>query len=400
MTNDDRTEERFITDAFWIVLGRDIHPIELRDQLRGFEPSHRPLLLVRLLSSPEFRLLRDAWRRHDETGRDETVQERGLKTVGDHDTFIRRSYETLLGRPADEPGLRHYVRALDAGDTRVSILRSLVLSDEFEQRYADIAPEGGIVPRDVQLCELANPAKWDNPEWVELLRSLGLPDDKISMHRKSYEFAQLLFASRQLGVLREDASVISVGAGHERVLYWLANHVRHVLATDMYEGIWQAVQSQEGDAGVISRPQDYTPFPYRHDHLTFMKMDGRQLAFRDGTFDLAYSLSSIEHFGGMPGAVATIREMARVLKPGGVLALATEYVLSGPPHPETFQADEIHALLAAAGLPLAQPIDEAVYRRYAYRAVDLYKNPYQTPHMVVRMNATVFTTAFAVLQKT
>ena len=34
-----------------------------------------------------------------------------------------------------------------------------------------------------------------------------------------------------------------------------------------------------------------------------MKMDGRRLAFRDGAFDVVYSLSSIEHFGGMPGAI-------------------------------------------------------------------------------------------------
>jgi hypothetical protein len=35
-------------------------------------------------------------------------------------------------------------------------------------------------------------------------------------------------------------------------------------------------------------------------------MDGRRLAFRDAAFDVVYSLSSIEHFGGMPGATETI----------------------------------------------------------------------------------------------
>jgi SAM-dependent methyltransferase len=399
MPNDERSAERFITDAFWIVLGRQIHPTELRDQLRGFEPAHRGGLLVRLLSSPEFRLVREAWISGEETARDLEVEERGLRTIGSDEEFVRRAYESLLGRPADDEGLAHYSRAIAAGDTRTSVLRSLCLSDEFAGRYAELSPEGGVVPRDVQLCELANPAKWDNPEWLDLLRSLGLPDDKWSMHRKSYEFTQLLFACRKLGALREDAAVLSVGAGHEPVLYWLANHVAHVVATDMYEGVWQSVQSQEGDVGVITRPQDYAPFPYRENHLTFMKMDGRRLAFRDATFDIAYSLSSIEHFGGLAGAADTIQEMARVVKPGGVLALATEYVIAGPPHPETFQPPEIHALLARAGLPLVEPIDERVYQRYAFAAVNLYKNPHQTPHMVVRMNDTVFTTVFAFLQK-
>jgi hypothetical protein len=91
---------------------------------------------------------------------------------------------------------------------------------------------------------------------------------------------------------------------------------------------------------ILSHPEAYAPFPYRRDRLTFMRMDGRHLEFADATFDIAYSLSSIEHFGGMEGAVATLREMTRVLKPGGVLALATEYVLDGPPHEETFRPDE------------------------------------------------------------
>ena len=130
-----------------------------------------------------------------------------------------------------------------------------------------------------------------------------------------------------------------------------------------------------------------------------MKMDGRQLAFDNDTFDVTYSLSSIEHFGGVDGAAATIAEMGRVLKPGGILALATEYVLSGPPHDETFQPAEFAALLNQPGLELVEPMDDKVYRRYEYNAIDLYKNPYQTPHMVVRFNDTVFTTVMVFLRK-
>lgn len=36
---------------------------------------------------------------------------------------------------------------------------------------------------------------------------------------------------------------------------------------------------------------------------------------------------------------------------------------------------------------------------YDYAAVDLYGNPHQTPHMVVRFDDTVFTTAFVFLRK-
>ncbi len=98
---------------------------------------------------------------------------------------------------------------------------------------------------------------------------------------------------------------LSVGAGHEHVLYWLANHVRRVVATDMYEGVWQDERAREGDPAVLDNPDQYAPFPYRRDHLEFMRMDGRSLKFPDDTFDVSYSLSSIEHFGGLEGAGQT-----------------------------------------------------------------------------------------------
>jgi hypothetical protein len=91
--------------------------------------------------------------------------------------------------------------------------------------------------------------------------------------------------------------------------------------------------------------------------------------------------------------------MARIVKPGGIVAVATEYVLSGPPHEETFQPQEFSQIISQPGLQLVQPLDEQVYRRYECAAVDLYNNPYQSPHMVVRFNDTVFTTAMVFLRK-
>jgi SAM-dependent methyltransferase len=390
----------FVEEAFWIVLGREINPVELRETLRGYQPADAGPFIHRLLSSPEFRLVYTAWKEDRATGRDLAAEERGLRALGSDDGFVRRAYQLLFDRSVDDEGYRHFTGALATGESRINVLRSLVMSEEFERRYLALSPQGGLVPRDTQLCELANPAKWSNPEWMALLRDLQvLPDHPLSMHRKSYELTQLLYGLRRLNQLREDTCVLSVGAGHECVLYWLANHVGRVVATDLYEGIWQSVQSKEGDQHVLSHPEDFAPFPYRRDRLSFLRMDARHLDFPDGTFDVAYSLSSIEHFDKVSGGIQAVDEMARVLKPGGVLALATEYVLAGPPHPDTFQPDEIRALLSRPGLTLVHTIDEAVYQRYEYAAVDLYQNPHQTPHMVVRMNETVFTTVFAFLRR-
>lgn len=390
---------RIVRDIFWLILGRAASPVEARDGARGLTPAGVRTLRLRLLASPEFLRIRDACLLHPAPLEDPQGVEQGLGSLGSPEEFVAKAYEYLLGRPADPGGLGHYAAALRDGDARRQVVRALVASEEFARHHRELAPQSGRLLHDTQLCELANPAKWDNPEWIEILRSLGLSDDKLSMHRKPYEFTQLVYGCRRLGVLNEDARIVSVGAGHELVLYWLANHAHRVVATDMYEGVWQDVQGREGDPDVIRRPEDYAPFPYRQRHLTFLQMDGRQLAFRDGTFDIAYSLSSIEHFGGLEGAAATVREMGRVLRPGGILALATEYVLAGPPHEETFQPDDIARLIDQPGLELVQPIDDRVYRRYEFAAIDLYRNPYQTPHMVVRFDDTVFTTVMVFLRK-
>ena len=392
--------EQFVREAYLLVLARTPAGGELRDQLRDYETGQERAVVLRFLSSPEFRLLRGEWQTGAGINRDPAEHERGLQSLGSAERFVKLAYLWLFDREADAEGLANYVRELSNGLTRTDLVRTFVLSDEFERRYLDISPDAGFVPRDVQLCELANPAKWDNPDWMALLRSLGsLPDHKMAMHRKSYEFTQLLFGLETLGYLREDVSVVSVGAGHECALYWLANRVGRVVATDTYDGVWQTNMAREGDSRVLTAPEDYAPFPYRQDHLAFMRMDGRRLDFPDATFDVAYSLSSIEHFGGVEGAHAAVDEMSRVLKPGGLMAVATEYILSGPAYHEGFFPDQIREIFGRPGLELVQPIDEHVYERYAFKPVDLRKNRHQTPHMVVSDGGSVITSVMVFLRK-
>ncbi|HUR35522.1 MAG TPA: class I SAM-dependent methyltransferase [Vicinamibacterales bacterium] len=382
----------FIEQAYWIVLNRPPTALELADQRRHHLNSDQVTLSRGLLHSQEFRRLRAAWQDARETHADPPALERALQALGSDAFFVERVYESLLARTPDEGGAVHYLGVLGRGERRTSVARALALSDEFARRWM-------AVPCDTQLCELANPAKWDNPEWLDLLRSLGLSDDRFSMHRKPYELTQFIYGCSKLGALTADADVISIGAGHEIVLYWLANRVKRVVATDLYEGYWTERRGREGDPSVLDRPDEFAPFPYRQDRLTFLKMDGRSLDFPDDSFDIAYSLSSIEHFGGLDGAAQTIREMTRILKPGGILAVATEYALAGPPGEDVFQPHEIHQLIAQPGLELVEPLDEQVYRRYQTVPVDVVHDPYRTPHMVVHVFDTVFTSVMLFLRK-
>jgi SAM-dependent methyltransferase len=384
-----------LADVVLLLFGRE----PTRDEEQAYAGRGVAATVDALLATDEFRAKHRALVAVNASLVDAAPHEGALAALGPAGRYVDLLYVCLFGRPADASGRAHYVWALDRGDTRVSVLRSIVRSDEFQQRYAQAVP---FVPRDVQLCELANPAKWDNPDWMALLQEMRIPAiEKTKMHRKGYEFGQLGFGLDRLGLLRDDARVLSVGAGHEEILYWFANRVGAIVGVDMYGAAWQEEsRALEGDAAVLKTPEIYAPFAYRRERLRLMKMDGRRLGFAGGTFDVAYSLSSVEHFGGLSGAIAAVDEMARVVRPGGVVAVATEYLIGGAPHDEVFDSAQIRELFDRPGLRLVEPIDEQVYRRYEYVPISLDRNPYQTPHMVVKMGETVFTSVMAFLRRT
>ena len=76
----------------------------------------------------------------------------------------------------------------------------------------------------------------------------------------------------------------------------MANKVKHVYATDLYGELekW----NKEAPSTFLNNPKKYAPFPYKEDALTVLRMDGTKLEFPSETFDIAFSFSSIEHFGG------------------------------------------------------------------------------------------------------
>ena len=70
---------------------------------------------------------------------------------------------------------------------------------------------------------------------------------------------------------------------------------------------------------------------FREDRLEVRSMDALALDFPDASFDVVYSLSSIEHFGGPRETATAAREMARVLRPGGHVAIVDGVPARPPP---------------------------------------------------------------------
>jgi SAM-dependent methyltransferase len=205
-----------------------------------------------------------------------------------------------------------------------------------------------------KLCELADFA---NPELRELIRDAyagdlehfgdpGFPSGRE--YRKYWEVAMTLRSFRSLGVLREDARVLGVGAGREATIYWLTRHVGEVVATDLYATA-DAWSETDSSADMLTDPGRYWDRDWNPERLTVRHMDALELEFEDESFDAIFSSSSIEHFGDFPDVRRSVEEMFRVLRPGGILALATEFRLEGDrigyPGLLRFDEPELRALL-------------------------------------------------------
>jgi SAM-dependent methyltransferase len=181
------------------------------------------------------------------------------------------------------------------------------------------------------------------------------------------------------------------------VLYYLANRCGVVVATDLYEG---GFVSLEAEPDFLRDQEQYARFAYRKEPLRVMRADGRCLPFEDATFDVVLSLSSVEHFGGHHAASGAMQEMARVLKPGGVVCVATEWIIEGGDHFEFFTPERFYeCIVTESGLELIEPVDETPPpRQYTDDPVFADVDPYRLPHLVLGEGALRWTSVVAFLR--
>ena len=185
-----------------------------------------------------------------------------------------------------------------------------------------------------KVCELED---FSDAELVDIMRDVFRHEirhftpefPKGAEYRKYWEIAMSVRALRYFGVLRRDALILGVGAGTETTGFYLTNQVGQVFVTDLYldSGTWENF----APGFMLAEPEKVAPYDFERDRLVVQHMDGRVLRFPDNTFDGIFSSGSIEHFGGLGFIANSAYEMGRVLKPGGMLTLSTEYLISGPP---------------------------------------------------------------------
>ena len=198
-------------------------------------------------------------------------------------------------------------------------------------------------------------------------------------HRRMWEAAMSVRALQDFGALRPDAEILGAGAGMGATPFYLTGHVRRVVATDLY----LAPRGRDDmSPRMLTAPESFCPFPFERDRLIVQHMDGRLLRFPDASFDAVFSANAVEHLGDLKAVAQAAFEMGRVLKPGGVLALAAEYRISGPPgghgHAERLllSLEELRRyVLEASGL---EPVDE-LQADLSERTLTTRPSEHQTP---------------------
>ena len=267
----------------------------------------------------------------------------------------------------------------------------------FDAWLTEPKPSASFDPHHLPLNKVCRVADAGNPLWQRGYDDLGFPHDRDRFHRKIWEFNHTLYGLRTLRRLAPNSTALGIGCGHEELMYFLANRIARVVATDLYEGSYLGGES---DADVLDHPDKYAPFNYRRDHLEVRRMNGLALDAPEAAFDFAFCLSSIEHFGSVADKRRAFAEMFRVLKPGGVAMVTTEVVLNRLGRgAQYFHRDTLAALVSDAGFTLDRPADLCVEREYATPPLALPMGTFTTPHVVLRNFHTIYTSVALFLMK-
>lgn len=171
-----------------------------------------------------------------------------------------------------------------------------------------------------EINKICDAADWFGDELNNVIS--GYLRERPRLHRKQWEFGQILRVLGRLGYLDNDSHGLGLGSGHELAIYALIPHVASFWATDLYsiDTSWEVARTKDPLDFIKSR----APFPVPFERLKAKAMDMREIEFPDNHFDFAYSSCAFEHIGHKNDFIRHLSEVHRVLKPGGHYVFTTE----------------------------------------------------------------------------
>lgn len=153
-----------------------------------------------------------------------------------------------------------------------------------------------------------------------------------------------------------DWKIIEIGARASAFSGFISNRVQSVVVSDNFQ-IGQCEGHKWGfEGGDLELWSDrWKKVARRPDRLIAQNIDCRNIAIASDTFECVVCISVIEHILGEGEDVKAIKEMARVLKPGGYLGLTTDFhdPAINTPAEKRYNKEQFLYLVSTSGLKFA-----------------------------------------------
>lgn len=195
------------------------------------------------------------------------------------------------------------------------------------------------------LSKLIDVEDFDAPELAPYLQEIaalesargGMASGPRILDPKQWQCAMTLRVLDRERVASPGHLIAAVGAGTEATLFALARRGAVVFAVDRY--LERTAWSDVAPAGMLIDPLQYSPTGHPRGHVIPVHSSALALNLPSGTFDAVFSNGAIEHFGSLANVAIAAREIGRILKPGGVATIATEFRVDGPDDRRWFDND-------------------------------------------------------------
>jgi FkbM family methyltransferase len=181
-------------------------------------------------------------------------------------------------------------------------------------------------------------------------------------YRKYWEVAMAVLSFREAGLLDGNHRFLGIGAGNEPTSFYLTRFAEEVIATDLYlaDG-WE----ESADSSMLVNPGGHWPFLWDPTRLRVEDMNALALDLPDESVSGVFSSSSIEHFGDRNDVAKSLDEAWRVLRPGGILSISTEFRLEGErpgiPGALLFDQEDVRTIfLGERKWSFVEPFDDSV----------------------------------------
>ena len=216
-----------------------------------------------------------------------------------------------------EHNIKNNVRELD-----------LWLFDGIQQQFGGFLEEG-YEPRMVSKCCSEMDFSQDYFKRISSELSHQIND---RLHRKTWEFVYIIKALEDHGLLREGKTGIGFAVGEEPLPSYFASKGVAVLATDLgmeadTAKAWaETSENALGDVNKLYKESIVSREVFER-NVKYMDLDMNHIPDDIGTFDFCWSSCAIEHVGGLNQSKQFLKNMIKVLKPGGIAVHTTEFNL-------------------------------------------------------------------------